>query len=255
MPALFEPTNVAQWFPDKDAFKQEADKMTAKQTAVQTALNQLQATIPAGNGNNTGPQQDPTVKVAGDRVVFEGHGEGTAFGSGADQSIQIEGLDKLVADGGMAIGEKLTFVFTNKEEARSNIHTANLIQNGANAGQHSFLSLEDTRSKALDVDKIDVIDVTGKWEASAAIEKINNALAKVSAQRSRLGASQNRLEHTINQLSNTSENLTASESRIRDADTAKEVMGFTKTKLLAQSQQAMMAQSKQKASQVLALLA
>jgi len=42
-----------------------------------------------------------------------------------------------------------------------------------------------------------------------------------------LGAVQNRLEFTIDSLNITSENLSAAESRIRDADMAREMMAFT----------------------------
>ena len=44
----------------------------------------------------------------------------------------------------------------------------------------------------------------------------------------------NRLEHTISNLG-VAENLTAAESRIRDADMAKEIMEFTKQQILMQS--------------------
>ena len=112
--------------------------------------------------------------------------------------------------------------------------------NCANGGQTSFLSMNDMRSKALDIDQINVTD---KWSASAAIERVNAALTKVSAQRSSLGAVQNRLEHTINNLTTASENLSSAESRIRDVDMAKEMMELTKNNILSQASQAMLARS------------
>ena len=51
-------------------------------------------------------------------------------------------------------------------------------------------------------------------DATAAIDRISEAISKVSSQRSSLGAVQNRLEHTINNLDNVVENTTAAESRI-----------------------------------------
>ena len=98
--------------------------------------------------------------------------------------------------------------------------------------------MNDMRSKALDIDEINVTD---KWKASAAIERVNAALTKVSAQRSSLGAVQNRLEHTINNLTTASENLSSAESRIRDVDMAKEMMELTKNNILSQASQAMLA--------------
>ena len=86
------------------------------------------------------------------------------------------------------------------------------------------------------------IDVTNSDSATGSITTLAAALEKVSEQRSKLGATQNRLEHTINNLNNASENLTAAESRIRDVDMAKEMMESTKSSILSQAAQAMLAQ-------------
>ncbi len=98
------------------------------------------------------------------------------------------------------------------------------------------------------------LDVSSSEKAAAAIKVFDDALSSVSAERSKLGAYQNRLEHTINNLGTTSENLTASESRIRDVDMAKEMMEFTKNNILTQAAQAMLAQANQQPQGVLQLL-
>ncbi|MDL2253005.1 hypothetical protein LJC49_02915 [Ruminococcaceae bacterium OttesenSCG-928-I18] len=90
--------------------------------------------------------------------------------------------------------------------------------------------------------------------ASAALYKIRDAIERVSVNRGQLGAYQNRLEHTINNLNNTVENMTAAESRIRDADMAQEMMAFTKYSVLAQAAQAMLAQANTQPQQVLQML-
>jgi len=124
-------------------------------------------------------------------------------------------------------------------------------QIGANASQTMDLSVNDMRSEALGVDGI---DLTSKESANQAIGQINNAIESVSSERSKLGATQNRLEHTINNLGTTSENLTASESRIRDVDMAKEMMNQTKQNILAQASQSMLAKANQQPQGVLQLL-
>jgi flagellin len=91
-------------------------------------------------------------------------------------------------------------------------------------------------------------------KAGAAVSVLNDSISKVSSERSKLGALQNRLEHTINNLGTSSENLTASESRIRDVDMAKEMMEFTKNNILTQAAQAMLAQANQQPQGVLQLL-
>lgn len=89
---------------------------------------------------------------------------------------------------------------------------------------------------------------------SGNISTYDQSIDTVSKQRSNLGAYQNRLEHTINSLGATSENLKASESRIRDADMASEMMVFTKQNILMQAAQSMLAQANQQPQGVLQLL-
>ncbi|MEX3745385.1 MULTISPECIES: flagellin N-terminal helical domain-containing protein [Lysinibacillus] len=122
---------------------------------------------------------------------------------------------------------------------------------GANEGQAITLSISDMGAGALSVSGV---DISTQSAANGAITTINNALKSVSNQRSALGAVQNRLEHTINNLGATSENLTAAESRIRDTDMAKEMMGFTKNNILMQAAQSMLAQANQQPQGVLQLL-
>ncbi|MED1489869.1 flagellin [Bacillus smithii] len=124
-------------------------------------------------------------------------------------------------------------------------------QIGANEDQNLKLALKDMRATALGVNAIDVTTQSG---ANSAVTTINNAIEKVSAERAKFGAYQNRLEHTINNLGTSSENLTAAESRIRDVDMAKEVMEQTKSSILAQAAQAMLAQANQQPQGVLQLL-
>lgn len=126
------------------------------------------------------------------------------------------------------------------------------LQIGANNAQTLDVDIADMQSTALGVNGVDLgVDAS---TSTAAIETINDAIEAVSAERAKLGGFQNRLEHTINNLGTTSENLTASESRIRDVDMAKEMMEFTKNNILSQASQAMLAQANQQPQGVLQLL-
>lgn len=122
---------------------------------------------------------------------------------------------------------------------------------GSGAGQVMSLHIEAMNAAKLGIDKVDVTTTDG---ASKAISIAQKAIDIVSSQRAELGAAQNRLEHTIINLGNTAENLTAAESRIRDADMAKEMMNFSKQKLLMQAGQAMLAQANTLPESVLTLL-
>ena len=126
-----------------------------------------------------------------------------------------------------------------------------------------FTSVEDSSKTVLtlgaavtaDTDvSVGGIDISSQSSADSAITQINDAIESVSAERSKLGAHQNRLEHTINNLGTSSENLTAAESRIRDVDMAAEMMNQTKSSILSQASQAMLAKANQMPQGVLQLL-
>ena len=83
---------------------------------------------------------------------------------------------------------------------------------------------------------------------------VETAINTVNNTRATLGAQQNRLEYTSNNLGTTSENLTASESRIRDTDMAKEMTKFSSKNIITQASQAMLSQANQLQQNVLSLL-
>lgn len=91
-------------------------------------------------------------------------------------------------------------------------------------------------------------------DANAAISAVDAALNAVNGQRATLGAIQNRFEATISNLQTSSENLTASRSRIQDADFAEETAKLTRAQILQQAGVAMLAQANALPQNVLALL-
>ncbi|NEU25587.1 flagellin [Paenibacillus polymyxa] len=86
------------------------------------------------------------------------------------------------------------------------------------------------------------------------LSNVSAAIEKVATQRAKLGAVQNRLEYTSNNLGTTVENLTASESRIRDTDMAKEMVALSKNNILLQASQSMLSQANSAPQGVLSLL-
>lgn len=107
--------------------------------------------------------------------------------------------------------------------------------------------------------KLDTVEaaITGydlKTAANSALSDIQTQIDAVSTARSYYGSMQNRLEYNIQNVDTTSENLSASESRIRDVDMAKEMMQFTKNNILSQAAQSMLAQANQQPQGVLQLL-
>jgi flagellin len=98
------------------------------------------------------------------------------------------------------------------------------------------------------------VDKPNAIEISSQINIVDNALQYVTSQRAKLGAVQNRLEYTKSSLDISSENLSASESRIRDTDMAKEMMKLTAANVLQQAGVSMLSQANQSPQSVLQLL-
>jgi flagellin len=103
------------------------------------------------------------------------------------------------------------------------------IQVGANANQTISISLQNNNAATLLGSAPLTLNSTN---AQGEITKLDTAIGNLNTNRATLGAIQNRLEHTIANLDNAAENLSASESRIRDVDMAKEMMEFTKNNIL-----------------------
>jgi flagellin len=106
----------------------------------------------------------------------------------------------------------------------------------------------------LDATALSVGALTLSSNASDAIDRIDDGISIVSTARGDLGAMQNRFESMVNNLQVGVENLTASESRIRDADMALEMVSFTKSQILLQAGTAMMAQANNVPQSVLRLM-
>ncbi len=98
------------------------------------------------------------------------------------------------------------------------------------------------------------VNVSSFTDAQLAIGQIDNALTAVNSSRAELGAIQNRFSSVVTNLQTSSENLSASRSRIRDADYAKETAELTRGQILQQAGTAMLAQANQLPQNVLSLL-
>ena len=102
--------------------------------------------------------------------------------------------------------------------------------------------------------KVADLDVTTFSNATNALKTVDSALAFISGERAKLGALQSRFETSISSLQITSENLSASRSRIQDADFAAETANLSRAQILQQAGTAMVAQANQIPQGVLSLL-
>jgi len=129
-------------------------------------------------------------------------------------------------------------------------------QVGTKANQNIFASFSDIHANALGLrsDDGDLFSVQTRADAKRALTIFDRALRKSLDQATTIGSLVSRLSYTSSNLTTASENVQASESTIRDADMAKEMTEYTKSNVLAQSAQSMLAQANQNSSGVLSLL-
>ncbi|WP_217637486.1 flagellin [Desulfuromusa kysingii] len=101
---------------------------------------------------------------------------------------------------------------------------------------------------------INGVDISTREGAVSAISSVDSALATIGTIRGELGAIQNRFASTISNLQNVSENLSASCSRILDADIAMETSSMTKQNILQQAGISILSQANQMPQLALSLL-
>ncbi|MDP7157714.1 MAG: flagellin, partial [SAR324 cluster bacterium] len=136
-------------------------------------------------------------------------------------------------------------------------------QIGANDGQMTAISLRSTHSWDLGkgtsnesgLGSLKDINVLQADKATDSIRVIDKALEEINSFRGEMGAFQaNNLESNLNYLRIARENVIGSESVIRDADMADEMMQNTRNQIMLQSSTAMLAQANQNPQRVLQLL-
>lgn len=135
-------------------------------------------------------------------------------------------------------------------------HAGFRFQVGTKANQNILAAFSDIHANALGLrsDTGNLFSVQTRADAKRALTIFDRALRKSLDQATTIGSLVSRLSYTSSNLTTASENVQASESTIRDADMAKEMTEYTKSNVLAQSAQSMLAQANQNASGVLSLL-
>ena len=138
------------------------------------------------------------------------------------------------------------------EKGELQIVTSNdKVQGEVNFGGSLAGELNMGTAQAETVKSIDVTTVGGSQKAVAVLDA---AMQFVDENRAGLGAFQNRFNHAINNLDSINENVSASNSRIKDVDFAKETTEMTKAQILQQASSSILAQAKQAPNAALGLL-
>jgi flagellin len=132
---------------------------------------------------------------------------------------------------------------------------------GSEVTDNVSVSFNDLRSSALggggtelSTLVIDNTAVATTTLADALLGALDTAISEVSTQRAKLGAAQNQMESAIASVAVSVENLSASESRIRDADIAMVSSELVTRQIMQQAGVSVLAQANQSPQAVLALL-
>ncbi len=201
-------------------------------------------------------------------------GAATAKGTVSDMEINgiaIDSIDVAVGDKAADVSKKLVNAINDKMD-QSGVY-ASLDSSGKleltslKSGKDFTFTAATTDATGLTValagiadadadarDTVSGVDISSVAGAQKALSIVDDALKAVNSSRADMGAIQNRFTSTIANLNTTSENLSASRSRIRDTDYAKETAELTRTQILQQAGTAMLAQANQSPSSVMSLL-
>ena len=157
-----------------------------------------------------------------------------------------------IAIGGATAGTGLTAATTYSSVSLSTSSTQGIITTGTAATNGGFGVLNVSAS--LTGTALSAIDISTVAGANTALASVDAALTTVNGERAKLGAIQNRFSSTIENLHTSSENLSASRSRVQDADFAAETANLSRAQVLQQAGTSMIAQANQLPQQVLSLL-
>ncbi len=101
---------------------------------------------------------------------------------------------------------------------------------------------------------LNLSNVSDKLSAQNSLASIDNAISSVTSMRAEFGSLQNRLQSVISNIMISRENMSAANSRIRDADVAEEATQLTKNQILMQSGVSVLGQANSSLKTALGLL-
>jgi flagellin len=209
------------------------------------------------NGVNVGAVADggsaagqATNVAAAINLVSAASGVTAAVSGGQVALTAADGRNIVI--GGTVTNTGLTAATNRSTVSLSTTASAGVTIAGSGVAKAGFTAA--TTASSLTGTAISAVSVATLAGANTAITSVDAALATVNSARATLGAYQNRFTSTIANIATTAENLTASRSRIQDADFAAESAQLTRGQILQQAGVAMLAQANALPNNVLSLL-
>ena len=269
-----------------------SDSAIAKAAAFNTVTGQTGVSATATATSVTSAKLTATTAVAGDSTDFikingvklgaiaagadanaQGNNVVAAFNAVSNQTgvtasfdtstqkvslVAADGRTVTVETGGAADTQNVGFATATQTNTYGGVKLSSTGSAGINLGgadiTKTALTAGYTAATATFGAGIASVDLTTASGAQNAIATIDSALANINSSRANLGAIQNRFSSVVSNLATTSENLSASRSRIVDADFAAETANLTRAQILQQAGTAMLAQANSLPQNVLSLL-
>lgn len=194
--------------------------------------------------SQTGVKADNTAAGTADLVLFNTSGDAISVAVNTAGAATRSGF--AVGTTEVAAGANGAIVLT------GDLSTTTVT--GGNAGTIQAITGTNATTDTLASSTITSLDVNNVSNANVAIIAVDQALGSINTLRANLGAVQNRLDSTIASLSSTSENISASRSRIQDADFAAETASLTRAQILQQAGISILSQANSLPQNALALL-
>ncbi len=192
---------------------------------------------------------------AGNTATFDFQINGTAFS--AENTGSLNDLVGAINAQANETGVEANLDKSNKEIIFSSAFGEDFdvtIQSDLDSVGGDDIGFSESYTAAANTVSLDDTDISTSEGADLAMIGIDFAIDQINGFRAELGAVQNRFESTIANLATTSENLSAANSRIRDADFAAESAELARTQVLQQAGLSVLAQANARPQQVLQLL-
>ncbi len=230
------------------------DDVSLDPSTVQIAINGvdiLDSTVAVSANDSTGTLRDAINLKSNQTGV-----SATVDGSGKLVLTASDGRNVTVTTTG-SIGDELGLVVADGDYSATTGGKVRLVSDeaiavtGTSPAAAGLAATTYAKDANTAINMLSLATVAG---ANTAILQVDNALDQVNKIRAGLGAVTNRLEHTIQNLESIGENLSASESRIRDADFALETATLTRNQILQQAGVAVLSQANTTTQSALRLL-
>lgn len=224
----------------------ELSKVTSGDRIVEDIVNQVSRKLNHFTGLKVGTP--PTTLVAYERRPgrVENDAGDLLLGSvesgvkaNFTYSVNIRKVEEYPEDGSVAMKENIVDIYVGSEPDPQIIPV-----------HLPYIDLKTLRLRPPETVDLNASD----QDASAWLNRVDQANLAISKARGVIGADHNRLETAVQALSHAKENITDAESRIRDTDMAEEMMERVKLQILTQTQQSMLSQALSQPQQVLRLI-